>query len=117
MNVTSGGIGDLAGYQVQVGQSQANAYAPPPAPQTLASAEGRFCSLNGRLNSLIETAAQIAETIGGPRGVNGEAKGEISKESGIVGRLHLCAENGFAKANYLEELLNSIQRSLGSSEA
>lgn len=96
-------LGNLASYQAQT-------ILPPP---TLASAEGRFCELNGQLSELIARAEAISETIGGPRPVGGAASEPEKMPAGVVNRLHDCASTGIARVAHLNDLLASISRALG----
>lgn len=108
----------------QVGQMQANAYngnyegglsqGVPEAPRTVASAIGRIDGLNERLQGIRSQLANVSDMIGGPRNIAGNQKASAAPSpSGAVHRLNDSADHGHSVVSDIEDLLSSIQRSLG----
>lgn len=110
-----------------VGQKQADAYTagnyesglnqanePIVAPRTVASAIGRIDGLNERLQGIRSQLANVSDMIGGPRNIAGNQKASAAPSpSGAVHRLNDSADNGHSVVSDIEDLLSSIQRSLG----
>lgn len=83
-----------------------------PAMPTLASGVGQVTELNSRLSELHARVSGLVDTIGGPRPIAGEASNGVGA-SGIVNRLHDEARCAHGKVSDINDLLDTISRSLG----
>lgn len=101
----------LQGYASGSTGTQANAIPAPPAP-TLVRAMSQVEDLNKRLYQLCGQVVEMAQTVGGPYPVSGQAKSETAAPAAMQ-RLNDNLDESHLIVGEIESALAAIRRSLG----
>lgn len=83
------------------------------APKTLSSAASRLEALNGRLAKIEEALSQASSQIGALTPVQGSDVNAKATPGGAVYRLNDLTDTAHERASSIENLIASIQRTLG----
>jgi hypothetical protein len=91
----------------------ANAQTIPAPPKTLASALGRVDGLASRLAEVRNRLGHLADIIGGPRGINGQASEKEPPPRSAITHLNDSADAAHAVVSDIEDLIAHITNALG----